>query len=259
MPTLWGFNGGYVDTAGFLTLHGLFTSHVTGNFVTFGATIAYGTSGAVAKLLALPVFCVVIVLTRSLVHRLAKPGWPVLESVIVLKILLLSSAAALAIAQGPFASGDGPAALTTGMILIAAMAIQNAATRIHLSKAPPTTIMTGTSTQIMIDIADLGAARLTPEARAVVVARLRAMSVAVASFALGCGVAALIFIVFRMEVFLVPPLIAALSLLAVVRSAKATGARSAIVKTVDQQLGKDETESQGEKDQGRHGPVGQNG
>jgi hypothetical protein len=45
----------------------------------------------------------------------------------------------------------------------------------------------------------------------------------VASFALGCGVAALIFVVFRDEVFLLPPLIAAISLLAVVRSAKETG------------------------------------
>jgi uncharacterized membrane protein YoaK (UPF0700 family) len=225
VPTLWSFNGGYVDTAGFLTLHGLFTSHVTGNFVTLGATIAYGTSGAIAKLLALPVFCVVIVFTRTLVHRLPKP-WPVLESAIVLKILLLSSAAAVAIARGPFASGDGPAALTTGVFLIAAMAIQNAATRIHLPKAPPTTIMTGTSTQIMIDIAALVAARLTPEARSVVVPRLRAMSVAVASFALGCGVAALLFIVLGMKVFLLPPVIAAVSLLAAVRSAKESGAPS---------------------------------
>ena len=45
---------GYVDTAGFLALHGLFTAHVTGNFVTMGAALTHGSSGAVAKLLALP-------------------------------------------------------------------------------------------------------------------------------------------------------------------------------------------------------------
>ena len=241
VPTLWSFNGGYVDTAGFLALHGLFTSHVTGNFVTFGATIAYGTSGAVAKLLALPMFCVVIVLTRTLGLRLRSLGWPVLESAVVVKICLLSSAAALAIARGPFATGDGPSAVLTGMILVAAMAIQNAAHRIHLSKAPPTTIMTGTSTQIMIDIADLRAGSLTPEARAVVVTRLRAMSAAVASFALGCGVAALIFVRFEMKVFLLPPLIAAVSLLAIVRTPKEPRAGSAVGETVGQQPGKDET------------------
>jgi len=213
VPALWSFNGGYVDTAGFLTLHGLFTSHVTGNFVTLGAAIAYGRSGAIAKLLALPMFCVVIVLSRTIANRLRPSGWPILESVIVLKILLLSSAAALAIIRGPFPTGDGPVAVTTGMILVAAMAIQNAATRVHLPKHPPTTIMTGTSTQLMLDIADLAGGHLTPEARAVVLPRVRSMGFAVAAFALGCAVAALVFIRFEMKVFLVPPLIAAASLL----------------------------------------------
>ena len=31
LPVLLSVNGGYVDTAGFLALQGLFTSHVTGN------------------------------------------------------------------------------------------------------------------------------------------------------------------------------------------------------------------------------------
>jgi len=32
LPLLLGFNGGYVDTMGFLALQGLFTAPVTGNF-----------------------------------------------------------------------------------------------------------------------------------------------------------------------------------------------------------------------------------
>ena len=39
---------GYVDTAGYLALQGLFTAHVTGNFVTIGASLISGTSGTVA-------------------------------------------------------------------------------------------------------------------------------------------------------------------------------------------------------------------
>ena len=54
VPILFSINGGYVDTAGFLALQGLFTAHVTGNFVTIGAALVFGTSGVVAKLLALP-------------------------------------------------------------------------------------------------------------------------------------------------------------------------------------------------------------
>jgi uncharacterized membrane protein YoaK (UPF0700 family) len=38
-------------------------------------------------------------------------------------------------------------------VLVAAMAIQNAAHRIHLGSAPPSTVMT--TTQIMIDLADM--------------------------------------------------------------------------------------------------------
>jgi len=218
VPALWSFNGGYVDTAGFLTLHGLFTSHVTGNFVTLGAAIAYGSSGAIAKLLALPMFCLVIVITRTIANRLRPSGWPVLESAIGLKIVLLSAAAALAIIRGPFPTGDGPIALTTGMLLVAAMAIQNAASRVHLPRDPPTTIMTGTSTQLMLDIADLVGGDLTSDARSVVLPRLRSLGLAVASFALGCAIAALVFTRFEMKVFLAPPLIAAASLLAIVEA-----------------------------------------
>lgn len=72
VPSLLSFNGGFVDTAGFLALHGLFTAHVTGNFVTLGAAIALGTSGILAKLLALPTFCVVVMLARIVGGKL--PG-----------------------------------------------------------------------------------------------------------------------------------------------------------------------------------------
>src|SRR5258707_11531715 len=154
LPTVLSFNAGYVDTAGSLALQGLFTAHVTGNFVTIGAALVFGTSGVVAKLLALPVFCMVIIVTR-LVSFILPPRWPVLETMLTLKLLLLLVAAALAIALGPFANGDSAPAIILGMALVSAMAIQNAVQRIHLGAAPPTTLMTGTTTQMMIDIADV--------------------------------------------------------------------------------------------------------
>src|SRR5580658_5361645 len=141
VPTLLSFNGGYVDSIGYLSLQGLFTAHVTGNFVTIGAALVFGTSGVVAKLLALPMFCVVVIVTRLVSPNLPE-RWTVLETILTLMLLLLLVAAVLAIAMGPFATGDGAPAIIVGMPLVSAMAIQNAAHRIHLGAAPPTTIMT---------------------------------------------------------------------------------------------------------------------
>jgi uncharacterized membrane protein YoaK (UPF0700 family) len=208
-PTLLSFNGGYVDTAGFLALQGLFTAHVTGNFVTIGAALVFGTSGVVAKLLALPVFCMVIIATRLLSFKLPA-RWPVFETMSTLQVLLLFVAAVLAITLGPFTNGDGAPAITTGMTLVAAMAIQNAANRIHLAAVPPTTIMTGTTTQIMIDIADVirGAPGV---ARDAIKPRLRRMCVTVASFAAGAAAGALLFHTIGGWCFTVPPVVAFLA------------------------------------------------
>ena len=206
LPQLLSVNAGYVDTAGFLALHGLFTAHVTGNFVTFGAAIVLGTSGALAKLLALPMFCVVVILTRILGYGLARRGLPALRTMLLLKLLLLIAAAALAIRLGPFASGNGWPALVTGMTLVSAMAIQNAVHRIHLPSAPPTTLMTGTTTQIMIDLADLMRG-LPPAIGTATRSRLLRMSSSVAAFAVGCAAAALVYGAVQVWCFLAPPLL----------------------------------------------------
>jgi len=212
LPVLLSVNGGYVDTAGYLALHGLFTTHVTGNFVTLGAALVLGTSGAVAKLLALPMFCIVVVAARLLsvllAARSAAAGVLALRALMAIKVALLALGAGLAIGLGPFASGDGWAALLTGMTLVAAMATQNAIQRIHMSSAPPTTIMTGNTTQIMIDLADL--LRGVPaEARAAIRSRLSRMSGGVAAFAAGCAAAALIYAKEDVWCFLVPPIVGA--------------------------------------------------
>lgn len=42
LPILLCFNAGFVDTAGFVALGGLFSAHVTGNIATFSAAVAQG-------------------------------------------------------------------------------------------------------------------------------------------------------------------------------------------------------------------------
>ena len=130
---LLGFNAGYVDTAGFLALHGLFTAHVTGNFVTLAASLVHGTNGALAKLSALPVFCVLVVLSR-----LSRS----VDLLMGTKIVLLAAAALIMIAYGPFPDSDAALPFSAGMLMVAAMAIQNAVQRMHLTNVPPSTLMT---------------------------------------------------------------------------------------------------------------------
>ena len=137
LPQVLSLLGGYVDTASFLALQGLFAAHVTGNFVTLGASLVSGTSGVIAKLIALPAFCLVVVVTRLLSFQLPKIGLPILRTMLTLELLLLCLGAAFAIWLGPFRNGDAWPALLTGMTLVSAMAIQNAfAHRIHLASAP---------------------------------------------------------------------------------------------------------------------------
>ncbi|MGJ7511449.1 YoaK family protein [Variovorax sp. GT1P44] len=199
-------NGGFVDTAGFLALQGLFTAHVTGNFVTFGAAAVLGTSGAVAKLLALPMFSVVVLGTRFLSQSLPARGLPVTRTILTLMLVLLIGGSGLAVGLGPFADGDSWQAIVTGMTLVAAMAIQNAFHRIHLSSSPPSTLMTGTTTQIMIDVADL---LRGGESKEIAVARSRLLrfSASVTAFALGCAAAALTFSFYGVWCFTIPPLL----------------------------------------------------
>ena len=206
LPSILSLNAGYVDTAGFLALKGLFTAHVTGNFVTLGAALVLGTSGAWAKLLALPVFCVVVIGVRLFAYRLKNRGGRILHTMLALHTLLLIAGAALALEFGPFADADGWSAIVTGMSLVAAMAIQNAAHRIYLTSSPPSTLMTGTTTQIMIDLADLMHGGAT-EGTSAMHARLRRFSLAVVVFAVGCAAGALLYGKVGVWCFVLPPVL----------------------------------------------------
>jgi uncharacterized membrane protein YoaK (UPF0700 family) len=189
---LLSFNGGFVDTVGFIGLQGLFTAHVTGNFVTLGAALVFGSKGVVAKLIALPEFIAVVAIARLVGARLTARGLPTLRILLAVKVLLLLAFFVLAVALGPFADSDDPRALLTGFAAIAAMAVQNAAQRVHLGSLPPTTLMTGNTTQVTLDAIDLltGAGG---DQRAAIRARFSRMLAGIAGFAAGCAIAALLY------------------------------------------------------------------
>ncbi|GAA0547628.1 YoaK family protein [Rhizomicrobium palustre] len=199
--------GGYVDTLSFLSLQGLFAAHVTGNFVTLGAALVLGNSGITAKLLALPVFCLVIIVTRLLAHGLERRGRAPLPMMLCLMLVLFLAAAVLAFRFSPFLGGDQWPALITGMVLVSAMAIQNGAQRIHLPQIPPSTLMTGSTTQAMLDIADLVAGKAGDET-AVIRGRFVRLGTSILSFAFGCAAAALLVHFAGAASYALPPLLA---------------------------------------------------
>ncbi len=86
------------------------------------------------------------------------------------------------------------------------MATQNATHPLQLPSAPPSTVMTMTTTQIMLDVAEIvyGA---PGEAEVAIRARLKRLIVSVVMFALGCGGAALLYARLGVWCFLLPPLL----------------------------------------------------
>ncbi|MGA8936431.1 MAG: YoaK family protein [Pseudolabrys sp.] len=200
---LLSFNAGFVDTTGFLGLQGLFTAHVTGNFVTLGAALVFGTQGIIAKLIALPEFLIVIVLVRLIGTALTTRRLPTSRIVLAAEVALLLAFFLLAVEFGPFPDSDSPTALITGFTGVAAMAIQNAIQRVHLAGFPPTTIMTGNTTQAALDAVDL--IRGVNRKQGVAIrARLAGILSGIFYFALGCAAAAGLYFLFGFWSLAVP-------------------------------------------------------
>ncbi len=191
VAALLSFNGGFVDTAGFLGFQGLFTAHVTGNFVTLAATLVMGTHGVEAKLLALPEFVLVVGLARMAGSFLRARQWPVLPILLAAKVCFLLAFFVLAVVLGPFPDSDAPVALITAFMGIAGMAVQNGLQRVHFPSIPPTTLMTGNTTQAVLDAVDLvgGASDDAAAVRGRLVRTLRS----IIWFASGCAVAAVLY------------------------------------------------------------------
>jgi uncharacterized membrane protein YoaK (UPF0700 family) len=192
VAALLSFNGGFVDTAGYLGLQGLFTAHVTGNFVTLASTIVEGTHGVIAKLIALPEFVIIVALVHVAGAAMRKRELPALRLLLLAKVLFLLTFFVLAVALGPFPDTDAPAALLIGFAGVAGMAIQNAVQRVHYANMPPTTLMTGNTTQAVIDAVDIlsGAAASTSIN---IFERFARTIRGVIWFAVGCALSAALF------------------------------------------------------------------
>lgn len=211
------FTAGFVDTTGFIALFGLFTAHVTGNFVLIGASIAEFHDGIVAKLLALPVFIAAVALAHLFVIRQQRRQKDAAPILMLAEMLFLAAFMAAGIAASPFLDADAPVTIATGMLGVTAMAIQNAGARTVFASLSPTTVMTGNVTQIVIDLVDLS---LSPGKVPEAAARLKKMIPPVITFALGALAGALTYLQIGFWCLLVPITAVAIGLVALQRGGK---------------------------------------
>lgn len=185
------FVAGFVDVVGFVALFGLFTAHVTGNFVLIGAEIVHSGVGVVAKLFALPVFIVAVIAVRFIVLAYDRREASPLRCLLLLQAVLLLGFMAAGLYIQPVVNPDALPAVLTGLTGVAAMAVQNGTGRLVLGNHAPTTIMTGNTTQAVIDAVDILRLPAGAEARKAAADRFRRMAPALAAFATGAILGAL--------------------------------------------------------------------
>jgi len=179
--TLLAFAAGFVDTSAFIALFGLFTAHVTGNFVLIGASLASHRPGLLGKLLAFPVFLAAVAATRAFELHCVRRQRDAQVPLLIVEMLFLALCLAAGVYATPLVDPDAPLTILPGMLGVIAMAIQNAASRTTFAGHGPTTVMTGNVTQVVIDLTDLALGDVASPART----RLRKMVPPVLGFLAG--------------------------------------------------------------------------
>lgn len=204
-----GFLAGYVDTLGFIALFGLFTAHVTGNFVLIAVAAADpAQTPSALKLLAFPAFILGVAVARLLVANCERLARPAVGPVYLLQLALLLGFMACGMLAEPVGRNVGALAMAAGLLGAAAMGAHSAASKLLLTHLAPTSMMTGNVTQLVIDLVDC----LRGAVDATVRARCAKFFWTVLAFALGCGLAAFAYRAFGFVALVVPVAILCLHL-----------------------------------------------
>jgi len=152
-----GFLAGYVDALGFIALFGLFTAHVTGNFILIGAGLASPVADAgnmtlVLKLLAFPAFILGVGAVPVLIAWCAARNRRALPLAFGLQLALLAAFMLFGMAAMPLGTAPGDLAIVAGLFGAAAMGVHSAISRLLMAQLAPTSMMTGNVTQVVIDV-----------------------------------------------------------------------------------------------------------
>lgn len=189
---------GFVDTSAFIILFGLFTAHVTGNIALAGSSfVSSDGETTITRLLMLPTFMLAVALTSLLARYARSQKWPVFAVLLTAEAIALSIFLIVGIRLSPSLLLDvqEDLILPIGMAGVIAMAIQNALMKEAkgvFKSYIPTTVMTGNTTQLTIDIVQFLSAKLSqpsnklpnPEAEEAL-ERISRVLPTIAGFALG--------------------------------------------------------------------------
>jgi uncharacterized membrane protein YoaK (UPF0700 family) len=187
LPLVLSLIAGSTDTISFLGLNGLFTAHITGNVVILAAHLITGDPAIMSYVLAVPVFMAVLLLTSLFSNRLERSGVATLRILLSLQLMLLVGFLMLSVAYT--ARLDSALAVVTGMIGVAAMAVQTALVQVSLKGTPSTGVMTTNLTHFVIALAEL-LARSDPGMAEKARKRMSHIVPVIAGFVLGCALGA---------------------------------------------------------------------
>ena len=185
LPFVLSLIAGSTDIIGFLGLNGLFTSHITGNLVVLAAHMVAGDPTIFSYVLSVPVFMLVLFLTRVLAGGLEQIGVSTLRPLLLLQLFFLAAFISVCLVAGPWRDANAILAVSAGMFGVAAMAVQNALVQISLTNTPTTAVMTTNVTHFMLD---LGEALVGRDDAKVARARAHAMHTlpVIVGFTIGC-------------------------------------------------------------------------
>ncbi|MFB6454720.1 YoaK family protein [Chitinophaga sp. Hz27] len=145
---------GYCDTATFVSGDGIFSAHVTGNFIVFAAQVSSGSTSAMAwiKLITFPVFIIAVMTGGWLAEKFAQK-----YKILLAEGIILLVCGALAFLLPMITTWE--AKLVTYlivMITVLGMGLQNAFGKLFAKETHgPTTMMTGNVTQAALDLGNV--------------------------------------------------------------------------------------------------------
>jgi uncharacterized membrane protein YoaK (UPF0700 family) len=155
MPSVLSVIAGCVDVISFLGL-GVFTAHITGNLVILAVHLVTGGGDArLAAMLSVPVFMLVVGMTRLLTAGLEAIGIASLRPLLAMQFLLLLGFLILSVGPGPRLDQHAARAIVAGMLTVAAMAVQNVIPQMSLIGAPTTAVMTSNVMRLTMDLGEI--------------------------------------------------------------------------------------------------------